>query len=58
MAAKGERLAKTEQGWQAWLQNQKPPELRRWVAMGGGLTVCLEEGGGQDVSGSHPPHWR
>jgi integrase len=47
MATKVERLPKTDQGWQAWLQNQKPPEARRWVAMGGGLTVCLEEGGGK-----------
>jgi integrase len=42
-----ERRPKTDQGWQAWLQNQKPPAARRWVAMGGGLTVCLEEGGGK-----------
>ncbi len=47
MATKTEKLPKTDAGWQAWLQNVKPPETRRWIAMGGGLTVCLEEGGGK-----------
>jgi integrase len=45
MATKLEKLPTTDRGWQTWIQNQKPPEARRWVSMGGGLTVCLEEAG-------------
>lgn len=41
----------TDKGWQAWLQNAKPPEERDWVALGGGLTVCLEVGGGKVFQG-------
>ncbi len=35
----------TDKGWQAWLQNVKPPEERDWIAMGGNLTLCLEISG-------------
>jgi len=51
MATKTEKLPKTDQGWQTWLANVKPPEERRWIALGGGLTVCLEVGGGKVFQG-------
>jgi len=51
MATKTEKLPKTDAGWQTWLLNVKPPEERRWIALGGGLTVCLEVGGGKVFQG-------
>jgi integrase len=41
----GEKLPKTDQGIQAWLQNRKPPAEREWIALGHGLTVCLAPSG-------------
>jgi integrase len=41
----GEKLPKTDQGLQAWLQNRRPPEEREWIALGHGLTVCLAPSG-------------
>lgn len=43
--ATGEKLPKTDQGLQAWLQNRRPPEEREWLALGHGLTVCLAPSG-------------
>lgn len=45
LATKAAELPKTDRGWQAHLANVKAGRERRWLAMGGGLTVCLEEGG-------------
>lgn len=45
--AKAAELPKTDRGWQAWIANARPTGERRWIAMGDGLTVCLEEGGGK-----------
>jgi integrase len=47
MAAKAGELPKTDRGWQAYLSNIRTGRQRRWLAMGGGLTICLEEGGGK-----------
>lgn len=38
-------LPKTDQGWQARLQNQKPPKEREWLPMGSGLVACLSPSG-------------
>jgi hypothetical protein len=38
-------LPTTDKGWQAYLQNIKAPAARQWIALGGGLVVCLEASG-------------
>jgi integrase len=38
-------LPTTDKGWQAWLSNIGKPSERQWVALGGGLVVCLEPSG-------------
>ena len=38
---------KSDKGWQTWLANHRPAGAREWLALGDGLTVCLEEGGGK-----------
>ncbi len=45
MPGRAKELPKTDKGWQAYLQNIKPPEQREWRALGGGLTICLEPSG-------------
>ncbi|MBG0796658.1 integrase family protein [Methylocystis sp. L43] len=45
MAKTIEKLPKTDQGLQAWLQNRKPPAEREWLALGHGLTVCIAPSG-------------
>lgn len=45
MAKTTEKLPKTDQGLQAWLQNRKPPAEREWLALGHGLTVCIAPSG-------------
>lgn len=45
MAKTTEKLPKTDQGLQAWLQNRKPPQEREWIALGHGLSVCLAASG-------------
>ena len=47
MAAKTAKLPKTDRGWQAYLSNIRTGGERRWLAMAGGLTICLEQGGGK-----------
>lgn len=44
MAASRE-LPRTDKGWQAFLTNARPPAAREWLAIGDGLTVCLEPSG-------------
>jgi hypothetical protein len=34
-------LPKTDKGWQAWLSNIRPPEVREWPSLGGALGVRL-----------------
>lgn len=36
---------KTDKGIQAYLSNVRPPEERLWLALGAGLSVCLEPSG-------------
>jgi integrase len=38
-------LPKTDRGWQAHLSNVRAPELREWLSIGDGLTVCREPSG-------------
>jgi integrase len=38
-------LPKTDKGIQAYLSNVRPPEERIWLALGNGLSVCLEPSG-------------
>jgi integrase len=38
-------LPTTDKGWQAYLQNIKALAERQWIALGGGLVVCLEASG-------------
>ena len=38
-------LPKTDKGLQAHLSNVRPPGGRTWLALGGGLTICLEPSG-------------
>ncbi len=38
-------LPKTDKGIQAFLSNVRPPEERLWLALGDGLSVCLEPSG-------------
>jgi integrase len=38
-------LPKTDKGLQAHLANIRPPLRREWLALGGGLTICLEPSG-------------
>ena len=45
MPERAKEFPKTDKGWQAYLQNTKPPEQREWHALGGGLTICLEPSG-------------
>jgi integrase len=45
MLERVKEFPKTDKGWQAYLQNIKPPKQREWHALGGGLTVCLEPSG-------------
>jgi len=35
----------TDKDWQAYLQSIKSPAERQWIALGGGLVVCLEASG-------------
>lgn len=42
---RAEKLPTTDRGWQAWLQNVKPPAGRRWQALRHSLEVCLEPNG-------------
>ena len=46
MATKtAEKLPKSDQGWQSYLQNRKPPEEREWLPLGHGLVVCISPSG-------------
>lgn len=45
MAKRTENLPKTDAGWQAWLQNRRPPKARTWLPMGSGLVACLVPSG-------------
>jgi integrase len=45
MARKTTELPKTDAGWQARLQNMKPPAERTWLPMGSGLVVCVSPSG-------------
>lgn len=47
MAVNKADLPKTDRGWQAYLSNIKVGGVRQWLALGGGLSVCLQEGGGK-----------
>ena len=47
MDPKTRELPKTDRGWQAWLSNRRSSGSREWISMGGGLRVCLEQGGGK-----------
>lgn len=38
-------LPKTDKGREAYLANVHPSDVRTWLALGGGLTVCLEPSG-------------
>jgi integrase len=45
MADAQRELPKTDKGRQAFLSNIRAPESRTWLAIGAGLTVCLEPSG-------------
>jgi hypothetical protein len=38
-------LPKTDKGLQAYIANVRPPADRKWLTLGGGLTICLEPSG-------------
>jgi integrase len=38
-------LPKTDKGLQAYISNVRPPAERTWLAVGAGLTICLEPSG-------------
>jgi integrase len=45
MAGERRELPKTDKGLQAYLSNIRPPAVREWLALGNGLTICLEPSG-------------
>jgi integrase len=45
MADPRRQLPKTDKGLQAYILNVRPPEARTWLALGDGLTICLEPSG-------------
>ena len=45
MADQARDLPKTDKGLQAYVANIRPPAIRTWLAVGSGLTVCLEPSG-------------
>lgn len=45
MADGGRELPKTDKGLQAYLSNVRAPAEREWLALGNGLTICLELSG-------------
>jgi integrase len=45
MAAATRELPKTDKGLQAYLTNIRVPMRREWLALGDGLTICLEPSG-------------
>src|ERR1700722_425407 len=45
MADQARDLPKTDKGLQAYMANIRPPAIRTWLAVGSGLTVCLEPSG-------------
>ena len=51
MAEAERELPKTERGLQTYLMNVRPPAAREWVALGGGLTICLEPSGAKTFQG-------
>jgi integrase len=40
-------LPRTEKGLQTFVMNLRPAAERKWLALGGGLTLCLEPSGGK-----------
>jgi integrase len=43
--AETRELPKTDKGLQAFISNVRPPAERTWLAIGAGLTICLEPSG-------------
>lgn len=43
--ATSRELPRTDKGWQAYLTNARAPDAREWIAIGDGLTICLEPSG-------------
>jgi len=51
MADADRKLPGTDRGWQAYLNNARPPAAREWLSLGGGLVVCREPSGVQTFQG-------
>jgi integrase len=51
MADADRKLPRTDRGWQAYLNNARPPAAREWLSLGGGLVVCREPSGVQTFQG-------